>query len=460
MAIWKGSRGLAGKSLQLALLAYMEMVFLGAETAVLGGSGDQSKRVHAYQDYFWQHRNAPRNMLLREPGETKTELRNGGDIICLKASQASVRGLHPQRLRLDEIDEMEQSIFDAAQGQTMESTLRSNGVKPQTVASSTHQHADGTMTAALALANERGWPVFEWCYKESATAWLTEEMIATKRNEMTAETWRVEVELGEPSIGNRAMDTAKVDAMFDPELGMFDGAPEEYIQLENPLITCEHENDFELVGDVWRYVGPHDAENPDSSKVTAPVLRNQIERSCVCIKRIEADPAFSPDDAPAVAQAERRYTTGADWAKERDWTIIATYRTDVEPRRLVAYLRTGRKPWPLMVKHLDDRLRRFQGACYYDQTGVGNVVRDLLTVRASGFVLTGANEDNLLSEYIAAIEKGMYKSPRIRHAYAEHKLATMNQIYGSDHLPDTICAGALAHRAAKRTVRRFSAVDS
>jgi hypothetical protein len=40
------------------------------------------------------------------------------------ASQASVRGPHPHRLRLDEVDEMALDIFDAAMGQTLEGRER------------------------------------------------------------------------------------------------------------------------------------------------------------------------------------------------------------------------------------------------------------------------------------------------------------------------------------------------
>lgn len=432
------------------------MVFLGAETSILGGSGDQSKRVHAYQDYFWSYKNAPRNLLLQQPGTENTYLRNGGSVTCLKASQTSVRGGHPQRLRLDEIDEMDEAIYDAAQGKTMESTLRNNGVKPQTVASSTHQHADGTMTKALAFASERGFPVYEWCYRESMTEWLTQEMVDTKRKEMTAEMWRTEVELGEPSIGNRAIQTESVEAMFDAQLGIFEGAPDQYIELEEPILTCEHgkHHGWTLRNGVVEW--SHYAQDEDATGGTVLTYSGKNENPCcVCCPSIKA-PEWVPFDAdgkavaPPVEHVERRYSTGADWAKERDWTIISTWRIDVVPRRLVAYLRIGRKPWPLMVGKLDERMHRYPGACMYDQTGIGNVVRDLLTVRVTGFVLTGANEDSLLSEFISAVERGDYKCPRIRHPYSEHKYATMDAIYGSDHLPDTICANALAHRAAKK----------
>jgi hypothetical protein len=43
VVVWKGSRGLAGKTFSLGLLTVAEGVFLGADVNLLGGSGQQSK---------------------------------------------------------------------------------------------------------------------------------------------------------------------------------------------------------------------------------------------------------------------------------------------------------------------------------------------------------------------------------------------------------------------------------
>ena len=56
----------------------------------------------------------------------------------------------------------------------------------------------------------------------------------------------------------------------------------------------------------------------------------------------------------------------------------------------------------------------------------------------------------ILSEYIKAIENDEIRAPRVQWAYAEHKYATYNDLYGSGHLPDSICAGALAYHAYKQ----------
>ena len=74
------------------------------------------------------------------------------------------------------------------------------------------------------------------------------------------------------------------------------------------------------------------------------------------------------------------YATGADWARDVDWTIIITLRTDVFPLKVVAFLRTGRRPWPFMIKQFDDRVKRFPGPSYHDATGIGNVISDDLSV--------------------------------------------------------------------------------
>jgi hypothetical protein len=67
----------------------------------------------------WNYPDAPRQLLASDPLKMETTLRWGNTIRALLASQSSVRGLHPQRLRLDEADETEIGIVHAALGQPM-----------------------------------------------------------------------------------------------------------------------------------------------------------------------------------------------------------------------------------------------------------------------------------------------------------------------------------------------------
>ena len=141
----------------------------------------------------------------------------GNMITALAASQTAVRGPHPQRLRIDEADEMLLAVLDAAHGQPMDRA----GVQAQTVISSTHQHPDGTMTTVLQRAAARDWPVYHWCYRDTLEphGWLTQAQVDRKRAEVPEQTWLSEYDLQEPSAEGRAIDSAAVDWTFDPQRG-------------------------------------------------------------------------------------------------------------------------------------------------------------------------------------------------------------------------------------------------
>lgn len=167
--VWKASRGLGGKSTLLGTLGAIEML-TGMKVVVLGGSSQQSRRVHEVTDDIWKYRltlpngteiEAPLSHLLADnPNLMETKAKNGAWMRAITASTKSARGPHPQRLNLDEVDEMDLTVFDAAMGQTMEA---GSGFRPGTVISSTHQYPDKTMSVVLERARERGWPVLQWC---------------------------------------------------------------------------------------------------------------------------------------------------------------------------------------------------------------------------------------------------------------------------------------------------------
>ena len=379
VTVWKASRGLGGKTFLLALLGLCEASFLGADVSILGGSGEQSERVHRYTSNWWNLETAPRSALSGEPTTKTTRFVYGNEMRALMASTRSVRGPHPQRLRNDEVDEMDLMILDAATGQTM----AGHGVAAQTVYSSTHQYADGTMTEILTRAAERGWPLYEWCYRETLQphGWLDPAEVERKRLEMTEAMWNAEVELQEPSPESRVINTEKVKATFLRDLGVFEGAAGQYIETEEP-------------------------------------------------------------------QPGAKYVTGADWARKQDWTIIVTLRTDCKPARLVAFERRGREPWPAMVERFDKRMERYRGQGRHDGTGVGDVVAGYMRSHAEPELMVGRARADLLTEYIAAVERGDLVCPFIRCAEVEHRLASHEDVYGKGHLPDTIAALALAWKSA------------
>lgn len=372
VAVWKASRGFGGKSFLMSLLGNAEASTLGADVTILGGSGEQSARVLEYlQRWAGEETNTRR----------RTDYASGGRVSALMASSRSVRGPHPQRLRIDEADEVDLAILDAAMGQPMGTDL----VAKQTVFSSTHQYPDGTMTEVLRRAADNAWPVYEWCWHETSAphGWLALAEIESKRAEIPASMWAAEYDLQEPSPEGRAIQPDKAEACFDRALGEFDGRLGEYVEIEAP------------------------------------------------------DPAG-------------QYATGADWAKEKDYTIIDTLRIDVRPMRRVAWERRGREDWPMMIARFDERLRRFRGRAAHDKTGIGGVVDDYKTQTAEGVTLVGQVRADVFSKYIAAIESGTIVSPLIHYCAREHRYCSNDDLRGAGHPPDSFVAGALAWYAGAR----------
>lgn len=362
----------------LALLGLVEATTLGCDVNILGGSGDQSANVIRYLNHW------PCD-LIDNDAQTIRRFKAGNEIRALLASSKSVRGGHPARLRLDEVDEIALPILDAVMGQPMSQ----GGVAKQTVMSSTHQYANGTMTEVLNRAALRGWPIAEWCWRETQEphGWLSQVEIASKRNEVTEAMWLAEYDLQDPSPESRAINSEAVTRMFQRELGIFEGAQHEYIEIETP-------------------------------------------------------------------QPRAVYVTGADWARKQDWTIIYTLRLDCNPARLVAFERMGREPWPVMIERFDRRVTRFPGAAAHDATGIGDVVGGYMRSEAMGIIMAGRARSDMLSGYIASIERGEIVAPFIRWMEKEHHLASVDDVYGSGHLPDTISAGALAWYLATMPVEQ------
>jgi hypothetical protein len=300
----------------------------------------------------------------------------------------------PTRNDLDEIDEMALEILEAAQGQPMRGKRgKQKGLETQTVMSSTHQYPDKTMSAILKRAREEGWPVYTWCYKESSNpidGWLTAEEIERQRSSVSKQMFSIEYDLQEPSFEGRAIDQDAVEACFDPTLGTFDGDENKLVQIAQPEV-------------------------------------------------------FPRGKAP--------YIHGCDWAKETDWTIIATFDTRSTPWVCVSWERTGRLPWPRMVGKLDVRKKTWKGKTAHDATGIGNVVADYLEDKTDvvDIVMSGGRaRADLFAEYITAIEAGEIKYPRIQYAYDEHRYCTADDLYGRGHPPDSVVAGALAWSLRKK----------
>ena len=387
-----GSRGLAGKSRTLSILGLTKAAILGSEVNIVGGSLNQSQNIHDTMRDAWDSTNAP-NYLIKDAGATRITLHNKAVIRPLTASQKSVRGPHPPTLLLDEIDEMDEAILDAALGQPMpQMNYLGERVKPQTTMSSTWQYPDKTFSKMYQRHQEENLPIYTWCYRETSNpidGWLDPDFIEEKKRQIPAEMWRVEYELGEPSIGNRAFDSEAVEKAFSLPM------------------------------------------EPIKQKVAKDYEEYQFE-------------PHKPD---------REYVIAADWAKAQDFTVITVMDCTVLPVRPVYVMRMRRRPYPVMIGEYNKLMKMYHAEGIHDATGLGGVVADYVDNRAYGFMMTGAQRDNMLSEYISAVENEKVLSPRIQTVYKAHLYCSVEDVYSRGkefHLPDEVCSYALAWNLVSR----------
>lgn len=392
--LWYGSRG-TGKSYMLAILALTKALTMGVNVTLLGGSMAQSNNVHEHVESLLQYINAPRYAIAKA---IKTELlfKQGNWVRPLPASSKTVRGPHPHATLLDEIDEMERKIYDAAMGQAMtKPNVFGHTVHEMTVASSTWQYPIGTFQQVRDEALLKGLPVRTWCWREvvrsevNPQAWMDPEFIERKRASVPAEMFRVEYDMGEPSGGSRAFDIAKVQEFF--------------VEVA-PIYEHHHYSD-----DLWVFEEP---------------------------------------------QGIATYAAGADWAKEQDKTAISVFRTDVYPHPLVYSRVLNRQAWPDMVKVFNETVARYHAQSAHDGTGVGNVVNDLVDDRVLKVLMVDQKRKDLLNEYVSDFEQGYYRIPRCTTHYNSHRATTMEMIWagaqgGGAHLPDEVASAAIANRARR-----------
>lgn len=392
--LWYGSRG-TGKSYMLALLALVKAAVLEIDVTLLGGSMAQSQNVQAHVEDLMKRPGAPRHVVSKQ---IQSELEMGGthSITPLPASQKTVRGPHPHMTLLDEIDEMDKAVYDAAMGQAMrKENARGFMIDEMVVASSTWQNPIGTFQEVKDEAEKKGLPVRTWCWREvikseeNPTGWMDPDFIRRKKLSVPAEMFRVEYELGEPAGGSRAFDLEKLNKYF--------------VAME-PIDENHHGDD-----DEWIFAEP---------------------------------------------DALGTYAAGADWAKEQDKTVFRVIRTDIKPWKVVYLRHWNRRPWPTMIEAFNDLCVKYQAVSAHDGTGLGNVVHDMIDERTMKVLMVGKDRTVLLTEYITAVEQGEYLMPRNTPSFAAHKSTTVEEVFGhsnwKSHLSDDVAAAAICHRAATR----------
>ena len=82
--------------------------------------------------------------------------------------------------------------------------------------------------------------------------------------------------------------------------------------------------------------------------------------------------------------------TGPTGHQAVDFTVVVTLQCDVKPLKLVAAVRTNRRPWPVMIDLLNRAADRYPGPVAHDATGGGSVVAEYVKAReVIDFQMTG-----------------------------------------------------------------------
>ena len=153
-------------------------------------------------------------------------------------------------------------------------------------------------------------------------------------------------------------------------------------------------------------------------------------------------------------QATGWYAIGADWAKEKDKTVIVVARVDEKPWRIVYLRAVNRKPYPEMAAMFNDALMKYQAVAAHDGTGIGNVINDYIDERAHKVLMVGRGRTELLVDYINAVEKGVYRLPANTPAFDAHKGTTVDEVYApgkwNSHLSNYVAAFSIMHNAATK----------
>ncbi len=134
------------------------------ETRILGGAEGQSKLAYKAMNDFWRISGLKSEYLKHRSLISRSEWKNGSEVEILAASQTAVRGPHPQSLLLDEVDEIDWEIYQAALSQP----LSKHGHPASLGIFSTNHNLDGTMGKVLEIAEtDDSWRVYKYCIWET-----------------------------------------------------------------------------------------------------------------------------------------------------------------------------------------------------------------------------------------------------------------------------------------------------
>ncbi|HVZ94836.1 MAG TPA: hypothetical protein VG797_10035 [Phycisphaerales bacterium] len=144
-----------GKTFYGAIATLLDLVYKpGVEVVIIGGSLKQSRRMYKHLKRFLER---PRLARLVEGKVTETGLRlvNGSAVELSSQAQTSVRGARPQKVRCDEVDLFDESVWRAVQLTTVSKDCGGVNVRGGLEALSTWHRRGGVMSDLVDAVTEQ-----------------------------------------------------------------------------------------------------------------------------------------------------------------------------------------------------------------------------------------------------------------------------------------------------------------
>ncbi len=160
--VWANRGG--GKTFYGAVATMLDLIFKpGISVRVLGGSLEQSARMHGYLEQLLD-RPGLRELVSGRVTQRRVKLTNGSRVELLAQSQTSVRGQRVQKLRCDEVELFEPAIWDAAQFVTRSAWCGPVYARGTVEAFSTMHRPLGLMHRLVERSRSTGRPrLLQWC---------------------------------------------------------------------------------------------------------------------------------------------------------------------------------------------------------------------------------------------------------------------------------------------------------
>lgn len=158
-----------GKTYLIAVLNHLDMLFKWkCDVTSAGAVKDQAQRCYGYytelnelpgfQEFAKRFARVTGRRFVENSTQQRTELGNGAKLETITGSEKGFRGPHPNKNRIDEIDELEWDVLQT--GLSMSQTT--NGIRGQDVFTSTRQREHGSMDRMIEEADKRNVKVYEW----------------------------------------------------------------------------------------------------------------------------------------------------------------------------------------------------------------------------------------------------------------------------------------------------------